>query len=265
MWIIGVVKISKIEVMKDAAKAMAGRLGGIARERLYGNPGTKEGRRLGGLRSIAAHQKINGAFKTLRAIKEPKESQQLAELMGILAGDGHIDTYQVYVTTSAETDYEHARYVQSMLKSIFKLPVLLRKRKDSNAVIVRLSSKNACDLLRTIGMSTTNKTRDQIQPPTWIYKNVKFKHAFLRGLIDTDGCVYWDRHKSNGRDYASLCIAFTNASIPLLNFVTETWKELGYNPSRFGRHVRLRRRKQVLNYSERIGFSNPKHAQKFAV
>jgi hypothetical protein len=116
-----------------------------------------------------------------------------------------------------------------------------------------------------MGMSTSNKTRDQLKPPIWIERDNKLKEAFLRGLIDTDGCVYLDRHKIKNKNYASVCIAFTNASIPLLDFVENTMLNNGLAPTRWGRHVRLRRHADVLRYAKEIGFSNPKHSRKLAV
>lgn len=251
--------------MSDNTKALAGALGGTARIRLHGNPGTHEGRRRGGLKSQATHKKLNSRFKVLRKAITPRKSRRLAELIGILAGDGHVGMYQVSVTTNANTDQEHAVFVRSLLEETFGLPVTLKRRKNSNVLIVLLSSKGACDILRTVGIPSGNKTRDQITPPEWIVRSAVFRRSFLRGLIDTDGSVYFDRHTIKGKEYASLCIAFTNASIPLLHFVEQTWKELGYNPTRFGRNVRLRRKKEVLGYASTIGFSNPKHAQKIRV
>lgn len=251
--------------MKENAKARAGSLGGKARFRTHGNPGTPAGRRLGGLNSLATHRLQKTKFKTLRNIEKPSKSEKLAELMGVLAGDGHVGKYQTSVTTNVETDYEHALFIQGLLKEIFRLPVSLTRIRGCNALVILLSSKNVCDFLRAMGISTTNKTKDQLAPPAWIYSHVKFKNAFLRGLIDTDGCVYFDRHKIKGKEYSSLCIAFTNASMPLLDFVENTLRENKFSPTRWGRHVRLRRRTDVLRYSKEIGFSNLKHARKIMV
>jgi len=92
------------------------REGGLARIRLHGNPGTKEGRRKGGLASLKTHRAKNTRFKLLRSIKCPRNSTALAELLGILAGDGHVDTYQVSVSTNAKTDIEHAHYSKRFVR-----------------------------------------------------------------------------------------------------------------------------------------------------
>ncbi len=117
----------------------------------------------------------------------------------------------------------------------------------------------------SIGLKSGNKTTRQVDVPSWVAKNADFSRACIRGLVDTDGCVYVDRHKVKGKTYESYGIAFTNASLPLLDFVENKLKEFGYSPTRFGRHIRLRRRPEIFRYIKEIGFSNPKHSRKIKV
>lgn len=243
----------------------AGSLGGRRRIELHGNPGTVEGRRLGGLRSIDTHKKSKTAFKTLRKINFPRPSARLAELLGIIMGDGHVGLYQTSVVTNSETDIEHARYIQLLMGSLFNIPVSFSERRDKKACTVLISSKEVCRFLEQNGIPRGNKLAGTMQVPTWIQKNNLYKTAFLRGLMDTDGTVYLDKHVIKGKQYVSTCIAFTNASKTLLCFVKQTLREEGYNPTVWGRHVRLRRRKEVLRYAAEIGFSNPKHSRKITV
>lgn len=251
--------------MKDVIKARAGSLGGRVRHQLYGNPGTPEGRRLGGLRSQHVHTKRKTAFKTLRTVKKPRRSERLAEFLGILAGDGHVGKYQISVVTNAETDHAHAAHVRELMIALFSVPVSMTKHRVDNALIVLLSSKNVVGILNAFGMPSGNKVKQQIAPPEWISKNKAYTRAYLRGLIDTDGCVYEDRHIVKGKCYSSTCIAFTNASMPLLDFVESTLRQEGFTPTRSGRDIRLRRRKEVHAYTKLIGFNNPKHRNKIRV
>lgn len=251
--------------MKDAVKAMSGSLGGKARIVLHGNPGTKEGRKLGGLRSLETHKKNKSGFKLLKKVKLPQHSEELAELMGILAGDGHLGTYQVSITTNADTDIEHAQYVRDLFVKLFDSHVSIKRKLTCNAVVVLLSSKTVCDFLESQGMIRGNKVVAQISPPPWVVKREEYRKSYLRGLIDTDGTAYYDKHCVKGKSYSSICIAFTNASVPLLDFVQQTLEEYGYHPTRFGRDIRLRRRKEVLDYVKTVGFNNSKHARRIGV
>jgi intein/homing endonuclease len=242
-------------------KLVAAQLGGAMRIKVHGNPGTTNGRRLGGLRSLETHRKNNTGFKTLQVIKFPKYSAKLAECLGIFMGDGHLSLYQASVVTNSETDQLHALYIKNLLEELFGLKVSLTKRSDCNAVIILVSSKKVSDFLFNLGMPMGNKTQGiGMIIQDWIKDSRNFRFSFLRGLIDTDGCIYQDKHIIKNKTYSSTCIAFTNTSKTLLDFVEDTWKYMGLNPTRTIRDVRLRRKKEVAKYAEQVGFSNPKHA-----
>ncbi len=249
---------------KKKTKSEAGIMGGLARQAKYGDLGTPEGRRLGGLRSLATHKKYMTGFNLLKKVKSPKYSVALAELCGILAGDGHVGTYQVSMTTNAQTDKQHAIHVQTLFTEIFQIQATISKKSDSNAVVVVVSSKALCDFFKKIGLTQGNKVHEQLPIPTWIERNRSYTQAFVRGLFDTDGCVYSDTHNISGKTYENIGIAFVNRSLPLLNFFKDTIESLGLNPTQKTKHaVFLRRKKDIVQYFEIIGSSNEKHVKRF--
>ncbi len=245
--------------------ASIARKGGKRRIELYGNPGTAEGRKRGGERSIATHSKRKTAFRTLRKIKFPQPSVALAELLGIFYGDGHIGEYQASVVTSSDTDLELAHYIRASIKELFGILPALSFRRDKNACTVLVSSKEFSRFMEGMGMPCGNKIKKGISIPVWVTNNTNYSRALLRGLIDTDGCVYQDRHRVKGKEYTSTCIAFTSASPELTSFVYEALGREGYRPTLWGRNVRLRRRNDVASYTKTIGFNNPKHVRKIGV
>lgn len=244
-------------------KMRAGRLGGLARVALHGNPGTPEGRRRGGLHSLKTHRLHNTGFKLLRDVRLPRYSIALAELLGILAGDGHVDQYQTTMTTNSRTDLEHAQFVKKLFERLFRIPVSLRKRRGVNACIVVISSKRVCLFLSEIGMVRGNKVRSQLGTPNWIRHRSHYAKAFTRGLFDTDGCVFVDKHVIKGKTYRNLGMAFTNRSLPLLGHFKSTLESIGTHPTQKTKYaVFLRREMDIRHYFEVIGSSNPKHLQK---
>lgn len=73
----------------------ASRLGALRRIELYGNPGTPEGRRKGGLNTQKKFRSDPRIAKRIgfilrKKIKYPKESPALAEFIGIMLGDGGV-------------------------------------------------------------------------------------------------------------------------------------------------------------------------------
>src|SRR3989344_6836063 len=191
-----------------AHKVRAGRLGGLARIALHGNPGTALGRKLGGVRSLMTHQRRNTGFKMLKRILYPSRSPDLAELLGIIAGDGHVDTYQTTVTTNAKTDFKHARHVAGLFKKLFHVDATIKFKNATNACVIVVSSRAICDFLVRNGMVRGNKAKLQLGVPSWILSQKAYRVAFLRGLFDTDGCVYTDVHKVNNKTYKNIGMAF---------------------------------------------------------
>lgn len=241
------------------------RAGGLTRVRLHGNPGTAAGRKLGGLHSLATHRLRKTGFKLLKHVAFPPSSVALAELCGILAGDGHIGTYQTSVATNSVTDIEHAVYVKSLFEKLFKLPAPLAIRKKQKACAVVVSSKEVGRFLVGKGMVQGNKIHGGLQMPSWIRHRKSYETAFVRGLFDTDGCVYVDVHRIRGRIYKNIGMAFTNRCLPLLADFRSSLERHGLHPTQKTKYaVFLRREKDIQRYFAVVGSSNPKHLRKVA-
>lgn len=249
----------------DESRKEAGSLGGRAREMLYGNLGTPEGRRKGGLRSQQTHKKNNLSPFVPRSVKTPSRNVYFAELVGAILGDGTVTKYQLVLYSNALDEIEYSVFLSDLVMKVFHVSTAIHQIKKYGVIRLTCSRIEVVHHLQKAGVGVGNKVRRQAEVPLWIRRNSAFAQACARGLVDTDGCVYLDRHHVKGQNYTSLCIAFTNASIPLLDFVFETWESLGFHPTRHKRDVRLRRRKEVIQYAKRVGFSNPKHARKIQV
>lgn len=171
--------------------------------------------------------------------------------------------YQVTVTTNLRTDMEHAKYIQSLFARLFHVIPHMQRRPERNTIVVVTSSKRVTDYLVHIQMIRGNKVKAQLRPPQWIFKNDSYGRMFSRGLFDSDGCVYIDKHSINGKKYLNLGIAFTNRSLPLLSFFKSTLESHGLRPTKKSKYVVfLRREKDILMYFSIFGSSNPKHLEK---
>ncbi|MFA7252572.1 MAG: LAGLIDADG family homing endonuclease [Candidatus Paceibacterota bacterium] len=246
-------------------KVLAGSLGGLARFRKHGNFGTPEGRRLGGLRSLKTHKLKPSGFIQLKKIIIPRRSSNLAELLGILIGDGHLSRYQVLFTTNSDTDSEHAQYVSLLFNKLFSINTLIKKRKNKKAVDIIVSSANLVRYLNKLGMPIGNKLTIGLKVPLWIKRNRSFSRAFIRGLFDTDGCVFIDTHKYKDRTYRYLGWTFTSYDDKFLNEIKELLVNFGFNPTLTSkqRSVYLRKQSEIKEYFDLIGTSNLKHKSRF--
>lgn len=243
----------------------ASRKGGLATFRKYGNPGTAEGRRKGGLASIATHKKNDTRFNNIKFIKKSPKSEKLAEFFGILFGDGHLSNYQVSVTTSSQTDKEHAEYTQKLIEDLFSIKPYLKVRKNKNVINVVASSKNLVKFLNKNGMPIGNKIENNLTAPDWIKNKVIFQKAFIRGLFDTDGCVYLDIHRIKNKTYKHLGLTITSYADNLVLDIIDFLKNFGFTPTNRDtqKSVFLRRQKEIARYFKEIKTSNPKHYNRY--
>lgn len=233
-------------------------LGGIRRHQLHGLLGNRESRAKGGLVSWYKRKKDSILFKTYtNTFSEPKVSRDFAEFIGIMLGDGGLTTHQCTIYLNSETDYEYANYVRGLMKNLFSATPSISKHKKWKVLRVRLSGVNLVKYLTYQGLSVGNKVHLQVGVPVWIWCDIEYVKACVRGLIDTDGCFAIHRYKVNGRQYSYPKICFTNRSEPLLAFVYQGLKLLNFNPKRtFESEVWLHNHNEVREYLRVIGTHN---------
>ena len=248
---------------KDHLKKIA-RKGGLARIRLYGNPGTSSGRKLGGQMAIKIHRHSTSSPFVARKFSPPSFSEDLSEFVGIVLGDGGVSARQVTITLHKHDDKDYANYVANLIKKIFNISIVPKERANQNVNTIVLSRTLLVEFLKSMGITVGSKTRNQVMVPDWIRGNLDCRKKCLRGLFDTDGCFYIDKHVIKNKIYKNPGMNFTNRSIPLLLFFKDTLTEMGFGPTQISKYsVVLRKEENIVRYFGEIGSSNPKHINKF--
>lgn len=239
--------------MPDAAilpehwnKKKAARLGAQFRYRLYGNPGTPEGRRKAGLllaQWALKHPELarQGGMAVAKVIRRPPYSPLLAEGAGILIGDGGIrNGLQVTISFDRSKDQDFIRWLRHTVKHLFGLDGFLSLHKKDKGVDLVISSVMLVRYLEQVaGLRPGNKLRNGLDVPDWIWRRRSYQTACLRGLMDTDGSPFIHRYEVNGAWYAYPKLAFCSLSNPLLQSVSRLFSNLGFHP-------RLARSQQVF-------------------
>ncbi|MFA5855939.1 MAG: LAGLIDADG family homing endonuclease [Candidatus Pacearchaeota archaeon] len=202
--------------------------------------------------------------------KEPKESLELAELIGIILGDGHVEKlkigskircYSIVVTGDSRHDKKYLiKYVNNLFKKLFNENGRILYSKDKNSIYIKLHGKKIVDFIESKGVFGGNKKRNNQGIPKWILINDSYLKATLRGLIDTDGCIYYI--SKNNRN---LRISFTSYIPNLMNDVRNSFLKLGFNPSEIIRckDITISRKEDIKKYLKEIGFSNDKHLKRY--
>lgn len=193
-------------------------------------------------------------------IYKPKLSNDLAEFVGIMLGDGGMSEGQLCIYLNSKDDKEYAHFVQELVKKLFKIKPSVYKRKDCNVKCILISRKRLIKYCELIGLMIGNKIDNQIDIPRWILKENSYKVACIRGLFDTDGCVYDECHTIKEKKYSYLRMSFVSYSRKLRKSFYEVLEEMGFDPTiRNERSVKLEKKKDVIKYFKEIGTNNPKH------
>lgn len=246
----------------------------------YVNKGSK----LGGLASYSKYGRIGGneeyrkgrwyewwnregklrknSIVSCLPIKIPPNSSELSELVGIVLGDGGITKGQLSITLNRFDDKDFSIYVRNLLENLFRVKSSVYERES--VVNVVISRTELVKYMLSMGLKIGNKVKQQVEVPQWIKKSRDFSRSCIRGLFDTDGCFYVDRHKYQGKVYLNSGMNFTNRSLPILNFFKESLINFGFHPTqKTPFSIFLRVEKEIIRYFKEIGSSNPKHINKF--
>ncbi len=180
-------------------------------------------------------------------------SHKLAELFGIMLGDGHVSHFQVTVTLGTK-EAAYARYVRLLVKKTFGgTPRITTSSRGHKTVY--LGSTEVTEWLKTEGL-VGNKVAAQVDVPRWIYEDAQYMSGFLRGFFDTDGSVYRLRY--------GVQISLTNRSTPILVSLQSILRGLGYTPSAVSAHrVYLTKISDVQRFFREIRPMNSKHRSRY--
>lgn len=206
--------------------------------------------------------KKNPIFET-KAIHKPKRSAELAEFIGIMMGDGGISKYQAIVTLHHIDDLEYAAFVANLITKLFKVTPSIRHVLKNSVNNIIVSRKELVEYLHELGLPIGNKVKQKFDIPEWIKQDQRFSIACLRGLVDTDGCIFTHRYRVKDTQYAYKKLSFTSASEPLRQSVRALLQKLEFHPRIAGDDVRLDRIEDMKRYFSIIGSHNPKHLRRY--
>lgn len=260
-----------IKVVNDYWYVTKGaRKGALRRLELYGSLGTFESRRKGGVNSQLRRRENPEKYRLLgcnirKNFNIEEVSTEFAEAIGIILGDGAINNYQLRITVSSLVDRAYADFVVDLFYKVFKEKPSLMERVDCHTLNITLSGIGLISELERYGLVKGNKVKHQVDFPEWIWRDIEFQKACIRGLMDTDGGCYFHKHKVNGLIYRNFGMSFANKSLPLVHSFTEVLKSLGlkFSVTNNGTQIYMYSFKGVKKYFELIGSHNQKNNKKF--
>lgn len=243
----------------------AAHLGGVAMYRKYGTIGDPLIRRKHWLEWWEKKGKYNPKrYFVAKSITKPVKSKELAEFVGILIGDGGVTKRQVIITLNSVVDKEYVDFVEKLIITLFDLRPKIRSRKNELSTRIEVSRTNLVAFCQGLGLKVGNKIKQNLDIPDWIKADEEFEKACVRGLMDTDGCLFMEKHKIKGKIYAYPRLSLVSMIPALRSSVYSFFEELGFSPRIRGeRSVQLENCLDIKCYFDKIGTSHPKNKKKF--
>ncbi len=227
-------------------------------------------------------RRINGGINSVKARNEKEKNLFLdidnplfLEFYGVLLGDGWMSkltwkrktTYLIGISGNAKKDRAFFGYLRKNIKVLFSRNAYLKERPKYNSIELNFShkfllSKMNSELGFPIGKKVDLKINEKI-----FKKGFNSVKDIIRGILDTDGCVYFDKIPV-GRPYP--CISITMKAPKLINQLFEILRKEGFKPIVYKRdgfpaEIKLKGSKQLKKWIREIGSSNPRNLNKLAL
>jgi hypothetical protein len=166
----------------------------------------------------------------------PSRGALLAYVTGVALGDGNLSNPNGRATRLRITcDARYPRLASKIMRSIRRLlpanKVSVVRRPEKSWFDISCYS-NHWEVLLGWKVGKGPKIDQRIQVPIWIKENRRFTICCLRGLLETDGSVYWDRGYQ--------MVMFTAAAATLAEDVHCMIASLGFEPHTYRIHRKPR-------------------------
>ncbi len=198
-----------------------------------------------------------------------KINEKIAELVGIILGDGHIHTKNNLITIVGSL--EDLKYYQEnvipLFEELFSKKPLLKKRKDRNSYYLMVYSKQIVNfLVEELNLRRGSKRNADI--PTIIISTKEFIPSFLRGLFDTDGCLKFSRQNKKYHYYPRVQISLQKSLLAeqleiLFNFMTIPYGKWSDNRFNGQIYYQISGKENVERWFNEVSPKNLVHTTKY--
>lgn len=178
-----------------------------------------------------------------------KKNGDLAELIGVILGDGHIESFPRSESLTLACPTKNKGFIK-------RYKNLIQKFFEKNSYEKKVGPNGGCTRLRIyqkniskrLNIPTGARGKVNFQIPAWVLQNRKYLERYLRGLYEAEGCFCV--HKPTGT-YKFL---FSNRNESLRQNVFQGLKILGFHPHQSGYQVQVSKRVEVYKVKDLIKF-----------
>lgn len=217
-----------------------------------------------------------------------KKNENTAELIGLSFGDGGL-TYRknsnrvkFQLRGHLTEDKEHYdSYIIPLFNKEVMVPLFSRKvgivfNERTKFYGLSVESVNIEAPLNFIGIPSGVK--NELSIPEWIKQDKKYLRRFLRGFLDTDGCIFCQKNYSikNNKFHTQIRIHLSCTLGKLMKEIYLVLKSMGFKvliysqgPYGYGKRksyiVKICGGIQICKWMKEIGSKNPKHITKYLI
>ncbi len=248
------------------------------------------GAKIGGKKTYSTHP---GLFEKGRSLagKESKNrkpsyicnsgvelSKELCEFLGAFIGDGHSYSHGkhfcVCISGNHLLDYEYlTKRIPFLVQLFCNAKPCFKKRKENLGFSVNFHSRAFYSfIVDRFHFPKGVKTYTVKIPDEIMSSDEKFIFAAIRGIFDTDGCVFLDKREKYLKHYPriTLQIASKNLHTQLKDFLSKHFSLYTYAQLRKREKIRsnpiyaieIYGHSQIEKWMKLIGFSNSRHLSK---
>ena len=163
-----------------------------------------------------------GKYAETQPIKSVVRDNKLAEIIGIMLGDGNLNRNRIRVCFD-KRNIRYIHYVKDLFKEVFGVNLKEEIIKKTNQAYLYCYNKSLMLEFINLGLKKGDKIKNELTIPDWIKENKGYSMSCIKGLIDTDGCIYFSK-----RDKQTY-IKFTNFNLVLLKDFKIMTDKLNYS------------------------------------
>ena len=208
--------------------------------------------------SITENVRLTDIKNKTMNIRLPLLSDALAEFIGAMAGDGHMNriTYEVSISLDKDLDEEYSDHIIYLYRKLFEIKARKYKQNAYHKVKCYTYSKKLVEFLSEVYTAPIGKKKGNLHIPLIIKRNKTLLRAYIRGVFDTDGS-YHRHHKNDG------VIELISRDPVFLEELRMALNELNFRTSMSEKNLYIYGRKQIERFFEEIKPSNSKHLRKY--
>ncbi len=213
-----------------------------------------------------------------------KLTQKLAELIGIIIGDGNIytkDRFELTITGDITEDKEyHEEHITKLFKDLFKINVKTEEKYLKNGSCRRMRIKSKAILfflIKEIGLKSGRKQKINIPKSIKYSKDNEIIYSFLRGIADTDFSIKF-KTRYNKKNYypiiiGNLCdktlILQLKNILERMGFHSHIEDRTKYDKSTkkvyHSYAINIVGKENLMKWMDKVGFNNKRHLIRYSV